>query len=138
MVHVVSNARGRLTLPAEIREALHLEGETHWTVEVREGAVILRPAVLVPRQDAWAFTPEARAALQRADADSAAGRTIRLSGADMTRLAELPDDALAEAAHALRDAAQLGGAQGQEAAATVLASALAQATGQRDAEPDAG
>lgn len=53
-------------------------GEAHFEAEIRDGELLLRPAVLVPREDAWAYTPEHRALLARARADAAQGRTRRL------------------------------------------------------------
>ncbi len=75
---VVMNAQGRLTVPAEARRELGLGGEAHFEAEIRDGELLLRPAVLVPREDAWAYTPEHRALLARARADAAQGRTRRL------------------------------------------------------------
>jgi AbrB family looped-hinge helix DNA binding protein len=51
---------GRLTLPAEVRQRLGLDGETEFDVEVTDrGSVTLRPVVVVPRDDAWAYTAAA-------------------------------------------------------------------------------
>ena len=72
---------GRLTLPAEVRRALGLEGETELEVEVDPGneEIILRPAVLLRREDAWAYTSEHRELLSRAHADSREGRIHQMS-----------------------------------------------------------
>lgn len=82
------NAQGRLTVPADARKALGLDGETQFQAEVRDGALLLRPAVLVPREDSWAYTPEHRALLARALEDSAAGRTRKLDEGRLSELAE--------------------------------------------------
>lgn len=58
--------KGRLTLPASIRKALHIEEEAQFRVDVEGDAVILRPVVMIPREDAWAYTPEYRARAERA------------------------------------------------------------------------
>lgn len=34
---VTSKKEGRITIPAELRAALHIEGETHWTAEIVDG-----------------------------------------------------------------------------------------------------
>src|SRR5712692_3882073 len=88
---VTSNKDGRITIPSEVRAALHIEGETHWTAEIVDGALVLRPAVLVPREDAWAYTPEHAAQVQRAREDVRAGRTISVDSSDLARIADLPD-----------------------------------------------
>lgn len=73
------NAQGRLTVPAEARKALHVEGETPFELEVTEHEIILRPALVIPREDAWAYTPEHLEQVERADADARAGRTVRMT-----------------------------------------------------------
>ncbi|MCL5948785.1 MAG: AbrB/MazE/SpoVT family DNA-binding domain-containing protein [Actinobacteria bacterium] len=79
------NEDGRMTLPAPIRHALGLEGETEMEVEIDtdHDAIILRPAVVLRREDAWAYTPEHRALLERAHGDSRAGRVRSLSEDDL-------------------------------------------------------
>jgi AbrB family looped-hinge helix DNA binding protein len=55
---ITMNEQGRLTVPAAAREALHLEGASHLELEVTEDALILRPTVVVPRDDSWAYEPD--------------------------------------------------------------------------------
>jgi len=76
---VSMNAQGRLTVPAEARKALHVEGETPFEIEVTEHEIILRPALVIPRDDAWAYTPEHLAQIEQADADARAGRIVRMT-----------------------------------------------------------
>ena len=70
---------GRLTLPIEVRRRLGLEGESEVEVEVEGEAIVLRPAVVLRREDAWAYTPDHRALLSRAHADSREGRIQQLT-----------------------------------------------------------
>lgn len=81
---------GRLTLPAEARRLLGLDDETEFEVEVdTEGdALVLRPAVLLRREDAWAYTPEHRELLRRAHADVQDDRVRRLSEDDLIALGD--------------------------------------------------
>ncbi|MHB8644910.1 MAG: AbrB/MazE/SpoVT family DNA-binding domain-containing protein [Thermomicrobiales bacterium] len=58
--------KGRLTLPVAVRKALHIEEEAQLQVDVEGDTVILRPVVMIPREDAWAYTPEYRARAERA------------------------------------------------------------------------
>jgi bifunctional DNA-binding transcriptional regulator/antitoxin component of YhaV-PrlF toxin-antitoxin module len=74
-LHAVSNKQGRLTIPAEARAALNVEGETHWTIEVADGALVLRPAVVIPREDAWLYTSEERAKREQAREQARTGRS---------------------------------------------------------------
>jgi len=84
MKTVVSmNAQGRLTVPAEARRALHVEGETPFEIEVTEHEIILRPALVIPREDAWAYTPEHLAQIEQADADARAGRIVRMTECEL-------------------------------------------------------
>ena len=79
---------GRLTLPAEVRRALGLHGETEFEVELDEqqDAIILRPAVVLRREDAWAYTAAHRDLLARAHADSREGRVREMSEDELRRL----------------------------------------------------
>jgi len=81
---------GRLTLPAEARRLLKLHGETEFEVEVDEStdAIILRPAVVLRREDAWAYTPEHRQLLARAHRDSREGRMRQLTEEELAQLGE--------------------------------------------------
>lgn len=106
---VTSNREGRITIPAEVRAALRIEGEAHWTVEVVEGTVLLRPAIVVPREDAWAYTPEHAAKIERAREDARAGREVAVSGTELGRIADLPDDEMAAEIKRIREAAEPGG-----------------------------
>ena len=46
---ITMSPKGRLTLPAEVRQRLGLDGETEFDVEVTErGSVTLRPVVVIP------------------------------------------------------------------------------------------
>jgi len=85
---VAMNAQGRLTVPAEARRELGLAGEAHFEAEVHDGELLLRPAVLVPREDAWAYTPEHRALLARAREDAVRGRTRELGEAELGEIAD--------------------------------------------------
>lgn len=85
---VSMNSSGRITLPASARRRLGLEGEAQFEVEVSGEAIILRPAVVLPREDAWAYTPEHRRLLARAHADSREGRVRELSEDELAELAD--------------------------------------------------
>lgn len=80
------NAQGRVTLPVEARRALHLEPGTDFEVEVVDGTIVLTPAVLVPREDAWAYTPEHRALVERSREDVREGRVYRLGRDELARM----------------------------------------------------
>jgi len=81
---VAMNGEGRITIPAAARRQLGLEGAVQFQAEVRDGALVLRPAMVIPREDAWAYTPEHLKRVERARRE-AVGR--QLTAADLDRLA---------------------------------------------------
>jgi AbrB family looped-hinge helix DNA binding protein len=81
---ITMSPNGRLTLPAEVRQKLGLSGEAEFDVEVTEhGSVTLRPVVVIPRDDAWAYTAEHLAQVAKALDDIRQGRVRRLSESDL-------------------------------------------------------
>src|SRR5579864_7590182 len=73
------DAHGRITLPAAVRKKLGITGESQFEVEVASGAIVLKPVVVLPQEDTWAYTPEHRRLLERAHEDSRAGRVRTLT-----------------------------------------------------------
>jgi AbrB family looped-hinge helix DNA binding protein len=90
MKTIIVSPSGRLTLPAEVRRSVGIEGETQMQVEVDEQgeAITLRPVLVIPREDAWAYTPEHRELLRRAHADLREGRVRRMSEDELRALAD--------------------------------------------------
>ena len=77
--------KAQLTLPEEIRRALHIgEGdEVEFTVRA-DGTVTIRGYVSIPTDQAWFFTPDWLAGEREADEDIAAERgTVHQSAEDM-------------------------------------------------------
>ncbi len=91
-VTVESNAQGRLVIPAEVRAALKVTGKAHWQLEVHAGAIILKPAVVIPREDAWAYQPEHLARLEEAMTQARLGQVLDLSPEQLERLPAQPRD----------------------------------------------
>lgn len=85
---VAMSKTGRMTLPATARRRLGIEGEMEFEVEVEDGNLVLKPAVVLPLEDAWAYTAEHRALLDRAHADSREGRVKELTADELTDLAD--------------------------------------------------
>ena len=88
---VAMSAGGRLTLPAEARDELGIKGETQFQVEVIAGGLVLREAITVPSEDAWAYTPEYRAQVEQARRDYTEGRTRTMTVEDLEKLIEAAD-----------------------------------------------
>lgn len=83
---VSMNEEGQLTLPPTVRRELGLEGEAEFQVEVQDGKLVLQPAVVIPREDLWAYTPENLAKIRRAQRDIEEGRVRQITEADLDRL----------------------------------------------------
>ena len=83
---------GRLTLPAEIRREMGLTDESTFDVEAdpENDVIHLRPRVVIPREDAWAYTARMRDIIARYRADLAAGtlKEYTLSEDDLKKLAD--------------------------------------------------
>lgn len=77
---------GRMTVPADARRELGISGEADFAVEVEGDALILRPALVLPRADAWAYEPEHRKRLAQAHRDSREGRVRKLTQAQLERV----------------------------------------------------
>jgi AbrB family looped-hinge helix DNA binding protein len=63
---VTMSDRGRITIPSTIREALHLDDHAQLQLDIVDDRLVITPAVVIPREDAWAYTPEESAAIERA------------------------------------------------------------------------
>ncbi len=82
------NTQGQVTIPEELREALGDEGcvEFEASVDAASRELTLNHVGSIPDEDAWAFTAEHRAALERARADVRAGRVRTLTLKSSKRL----------------------------------------------------
>jgi antitoxin component of MazEF toxin-antitoxin module len=54
--------------------ALHLKKGDHIEVEVEDGRIVLKPVLVIPRDQAWFWTPEWQAGEQEANEDLKHGR----------------------------------------------------------------
>jgi AbrB family looped-hinge helix DNA binding protein len=82
---VAVNHQGRLTLPAAVRRQLGIGEGAQLEVSVKDHDVTLRPAMVIPAEDRWAYTPEAIASLQRSLADVKAGYVFQLTEDQLLR-----------------------------------------------------
>jgi len=90
MRRVVMSDNGRVTLPADARRELGIEGETEFEIEVdhRDDSLILRPTLVLRREDAWAYSPQHRKMLARAHKDSREGRVRRVTEKELSELTD--------------------------------------------------
>lgn len=57
---------GRLNVPEEIRRALGIDGGWQCSIEIVDGAIVVRPLGAIPDEDLWAYEPETHARLLEA------------------------------------------------------------------------
>ena len=73
-VRGIVRGRGQVTIPAELREAAHIEEGDPIDMELVDGAIVIRPLKAVDASQAWFWTKEWQAGEREAEADAAAGR----------------------------------------------------------------
>ena len=78
----VIRGKGQLTLPQQIRRQLGLREGDDLIVSVEDGRVVLTPAALIPRDQAWFWTEEWQAGEREVDRDRAAGVPGRVYRSD--------------------------------------------------------
>jgi bifunctional DNA-binding transcriptional regulator/antitoxin component of YhaV-PrlF toxin-antitoxin module len=84
---VVLWPEGRLDVPEEVRRQLGIEGGWRCTLEVVNGALVVRPEVAIPDEDLWAYRPEHLADVRAALAEPPE-QALRLSPRDLRDLME--------------------------------------------------
>jgi AbrB family looped-hinge helix DNA binding protein len=67
--------KGQVTIPAEIREAAHLEEGDPVEVELVAEGILLRPRKVIDATQAWFWTPAWQTGEREAADDLAAGRS---------------------------------------------------------------
>ncbi|WP_323747500.1 AbrB/MazE/SpoVT family DNA-binding domain-containing protein [Catenulispora rubra] len=68
-----------MTIPQAIREELDLSTGDELLISVEGGRIVLEPATLIPRDQAWFWTPEWQAMEAEAESDKVAGRVERFA-----------------------------------------------------------
>ena len=77
----------KLATNQELNQAQKAAADADLQLDVDHRAIVLRPTVVVPVEDAWAYTALHRELLKRAHADSRAGRVRSLRESDLDRQA---------------------------------------------------
>jgi AbrB family looped-hinge helix DNA binding protein len=84
--------KGQVTLPAAVRAAAHIEEGTVVEVSLaQDGAVILRPKLLVDAADAWYWTKEWQTGEAEVDAEIARDESGRVYLSDEEFLSSLDE-----------------------------------------------
>jgi len=69
--------KGQLTIPDEVRRAVHLREGDYLAVSVRGDAIVLEPKTVIDASQAWFWQKEWQAGEREASEDIAVGRTTR-------------------------------------------------------------
>lgn len=83
MANSVIDSKGRVWLPEELLKQLGVTGAMTAEVDASCGVIVIRPVESVPCEDEWAYTPEHRAAAERAWKQIEAGETFQMSEQDL-------------------------------------------------------
>lgn len=68
-------AKGQITIPEDVRRAVHLEEGDYLEMTVQDDVVVLRPRTVVPKAQAWFWQREWQAGEREASDDIHSGRT---------------------------------------------------------------
>jgi len=71
-----------LTVPRDIAERMHLTEGDEFIVTEEQGRIVLTPALSIPADQAWFWTPEWQAKIAEAEADRLAGNTTVYASED--------------------------------------------------------
>jgi AbrB family looped-hinge helix DNA binding protein len=85
----VIRRKGQLTLPQQVRRQLGLHEGDNLIVSIEDGRVVLTPATLIPRDQAWFWDEQWQAGEREVDRELAAGVPGRVYRSDEEFLAAL-------------------------------------------------
>jgi AbrB family looped-hinge helix DNA binding protein len=75
-------AKGQITVPKEIRDAVHLADGDPVQIEAADGVILIRPQKAIPADQAWFWTAAWQEGERQASADIAAGRVRTYESAE--------------------------------------------------------
>ncbi len=75
-------SRNKVTLPQEVVDQLGVKSGDDFLFEVRDGRLTLIPAMTVPRDEAYLFTPEWQERIHEAEDDIRSGRVYEAASAE--------------------------------------------------------
>lgn len=71
-----------MTIPRDIADRMHLAEGDEFIVTEEEGRIVLTPALSIPADQAWFWTPTWQARIAEAEADRIAGNTTVFASQD--------------------------------------------------------
>lgn len=82
VLHATMREKGQVTVPAAVRDALDIQTGDEVVFNVVDGVAVLSAGHVVPKSQAWFWTPDWQAGEREASDDIAAGRTRVAKSAD--------------------------------------------------------
>jgi len=81
------NERGAITIPAQVRKAVGMEGESLVVASAVENGneILIRMQLTIDRDQAWFWSPEWQAEEKKSAADYDRGRVTKMSADDFLR-----------------------------------------------------
>ena len=67
----------QIALPKEVVERLHLQVNDYLDVKIKENKVVLEPQMVIPKDQAYFYTPEWQEDERKASEDTAKGRVTK-------------------------------------------------------------
>lgn len=74
-IKTILRKKNILTVPREIADRLHLNEGDEFIVTEEQGRIVLTPALSIPADQAWFWTPQWQARIAEAEADRMAGNS---------------------------------------------------------------
>lgn len=74
--------KGQITIPDEIRRAIHLREGDYLAISVQGASIVLEPKTIVDASQTWFWRKEWQTGEREASEDIAAGRTTRYQSDD--------------------------------------------------------
>jgi AbrB family looped-hinge helix DNA binding protein len=74
-IKTILRKKNILTVPREIADRMHLSEGDEFIVTEEQGRIVLTPALSIPADQAWFWTPEWQARIAEAEADRVAGNS---------------------------------------------------------------
>lgn len=76
MIIIITQLRSRsqITIPKNIIDKLGLKEGDNLNIEIENGKIIVKPVVMVPKEQAWFWSDDWQASEKQVDADIKAGR----------------------------------------------------------------
>jgi AbrB family looped-hinge helix DNA binding protein len=77
MKTVTVSSKGQIAIPKDVMANLHITGGDKLLFDIKEGRIILEPAINVPRSQAWFWNEKIQEKIRKAERNFKAGKSKR-------------------------------------------------------------